>query len=196
MSVFFLTCLALGGAVLVIQLLLGVMGFDHGHGHDLGDAAHAKDALHAHHHEGAQGLNLLSARALSAGVAFFGVGGLAGLATGWGWVVGVVLGLVTGLTAAVGVAAAMRSMLQMESDGTVSIHGAVGTTGTVYLSIPGGEGAGKIHLNLQNRMVELQATSEKALPTGASVLVVDVVGPDTVSVVPNPISDEVRNVVS
>src|SRR5688572_26352811 len=98
MSIFFVTCLALGGAVLVIQLLLGVMGLDHGHGADLGDAAEAKDALHVHY-DAAQGLNLLSARALSAGVAFFGVGGLAGLATGWGWVVGVVLGLVTGFLA-------------------------------------------------------------------------------------------------
>ena len=74
---------------------------------------------------------------------------------------------------------------------------ATGSTGTVYLAIPGErKGAGKVLLTLQNRTVEYQAvTSRGALPTGAPILVVDVVGPDTVDVVPDPITKELSNAV-
>ena len=73
---------------------------------------------------------------------------------------------------------------------------AVGTTGTVYLSIPGHRtGSGKVHITVQNRLVEVQAvTAEDALPTGSPILVVDVQGNDTVVVVRNPILlNEVSN---
>jgi hypothetical protein len=91
----------------------------------------------------------------------------------------------------IGVATAMRAMLKLEDDGTVHIEGAIGLSGDVYLSIPPARrGVGKVHVVLQNRLVELQAvtTHTDALPTGARVLVVDVVGPDTVDVVPDPVA--------
>jgi hypothetical protein len=93
---------------------------------------------------------------------------------------------------------AMRAMLRLEDDGTVQVDGAVGLSGDVYLTVPPvRSGVGKIHLVLQNRLVELQAvtTHSDALPTGARILVVDVVGPDTVDVVPDPaiLSSEVSH---
>jgi hypothetical protein len=174
---FFLVCALLGGALLVVQVLLGMLGVvDHPGDFD----AHA-------HVEGADGLNLLGVRALSAGLTFFGIGGLAGYALGLGPAAALPLAAVLGVGAAAGVAALMRALLRMESDGTVRIERAVGEAGTVYLSIPGGRaGPGKVHLTLQNRLVELQALSTHPLPTGAAVVVVDVVGPDTVEVVPTP----------
>ncbi len=189
MTTFFLTCAILGGAILLLQMLLGFVGGDGHEAHDGGHDAHlAKEGLTG-------GLNLLSVRALSAGLTFFGVGGLAGLKTGFGLFAAFPLGLIFGAIAAVAVAAAMRAMLRLETDGTLQIHGAVGTSGTVYLTIPGERGGvGKIHLTLQNRIVELQAvTSQRTLPTGSRVLVIDVVGPDTVDVVPDPIMLEVPN---
>ena len=191
MTTFFLTCAILGGAILLLQMVLGFIGFGDGDGdvHDGGHDAHfAKEGLSG-------GLNLLSVRALSAGLTFFGVGGLAGLKTGFGLFAAFPLGLIAGSIAAVVVAAVMRSMLRLETDGTLQIHGAVGTSGTVYLTVPGERsGVGKIHLTLQNRIVELQAvTSQRTLPTGSRVLVIDVVGPDTVDVVPDPIMLEVPN---
>jgi hypothetical protein len=191
MQTFFLTCAILGGGILVVQLVLGLLGIVH-------------DGIDVHHdaHDGAtdtasEGLNLLSVRALSAGVGFFGVGGMAGLASPFGLLLAIPLGIVLGLAAMVGTALITRWMLTMEDDGSVSIHGAVGTTGTVYLTIPAERsGAGKVLLTLQNRTVEYQAvTSQGPLPTGASILVVDVVGPDTVDVVPDPITKELSNVV-
>jgi len=191
MQTFFLTCAILGGGILVVQLVLGLLGIVH-------------DGIDVHHdaHDGAtdtasEGLNLLSVRALSAGVGFFGVGGMAGMASPFGLLAAIPLGIVLGLAAMVGTALVTRWMLTMEDDGSVSIHGAVGTTGTVYLTIPGErKGTGKVLITLQNRTVEYQAvTSQGPLPTGASTLVVDVVGPDTVDVVPDPITKELSNAV-
>lgn len=181
MSAFFLTCALLGGGLLVVQLVLGAVG-----------AGHHDSAHDLHHGNGAahDGLNLLSFRALSAGLAFFGVGGLAGLATPFGLLAALPLAIVFGAVAMLGVAVALRSMLRLEDDGTVQVDGAVGLSGDVYLTVPPvRSGVGKIHLVLQNRLVELQAvtTHTDALPTGARILVVDVVGPDTVDVVPDPV---------
>ena len=191
MQTFFLTCAILGGSILIVQLVLGMFGVVH-------DGLEGHDGVHVDQHEGAgAGLNLLSVRALSAGLGFFGIGGLAGLSTGLGLLAALPFGIGLGLAAMVGTALITRWMLTLEDDGSVSIHGAVGSTGTVYLSIPGGRtGAGKVLLTLQNRTVEYQAiTPQEALPTGAAVLVVDVVGPDTVEVVPDPITKELSNAV-
>ena len=191
MQTFFLTCAILGGGILIVQLVLGLLGVVH---HDL-DGHHE---THAGHHDSAtEGLNLLSVRALSAGLGFFGVGGMAGMSTGLGLVAALPLGIALGLAAMIGTAMITRWMMKLEDDGSVSIDGAVGSTGTVYLAIPGErKGAGKVVLTLQNRTVEYQAvTSLAALPTGASILVVDVVGPDTVDVVPDPITKELSNAV-
>ncbi|MFN2565343.1 MAG: hypothetical protein ABR499_10085, partial [Gemmatimonadaceae bacterium] len=125
----------------------------------------------------------------TAALAFFGVGGLAGLATPFGVAVAIPLALVFGGAAMLAVAAAMRAMLKLEDDGTVHIEGAIGLSGDVYLSIPAARrGVGKVHVVLQNRLVELQAvtTHADALPTGARILVIDVVDADTVDVVPDP----------
>ena len=182
MATFFLTCAALGGAILVLQLALGLLGLCHG---DLPDAHHGDGAA-------SEGLALRSIRALSAGLAFFGLGGLAGMRLGFGWPVGLLAGVGAGAIAALGTAVLMRWFLRFESDGTVSIERAIGSTATVYLAIPGGRhGPGKVHLMLQNRTVECPAvTPDAAIPTGASVLVVDVEGSDTVVVVSNPLPNE------
>ncbi len=186
MTTFFLTCAALGGGILIVQLLLGMLGVIDGMDHD--DAGHGA-------HEASEGLNLLSVRALSAGLGFFGVGGLLGLTTGLGLLAAIPFGLVLGIAATVGTAMITRWMLTLEDDGSVAIDGAVGLSGTVYLAIPGERsGTGKVLLNLQNRTVEYQAvTSAGPLPTGASILVVDVVGPDTVDVVPDPTMKELSH---
>jgi hypothetical protein len=191
MQTFFLTCAILGGGILIVQLVLGMLGFVH-------DGFDGHEEVHVDQTDGASaGLNLLSVRALSAGLGFFGVGGLAGLSTGLGLLAAIPLGIVLGLAAMIATAMVTRWMLTLEDDGSVSIHGAVGSTGTVYLTIPGErQGTGKVLLTLQNRTVEYQAvTSRGALPTGASILVVDVVGPDTVDVVPDPITKELSNAV-
>ena len=184
MTTLFLWCAIVGGVVLVFQLVAGLVGLEHGTAHD------------THHGDGAsEGLNLLSIRSLAAGIAFFGIAGMSTM--GLGAILASVAGLVVGVAAMVGVAAIIKTFGRLERDATLSLGSAVGTTGTVYLSIPGRRsGVGKVHLTVQNRLVEcLAVTAEDPLPTGSSVLVVDLEGNDTVVVVRNPILlNEVSNV--
>jgi len=62
----------------------------------------------------------------------------------------------------------------------------VGLTGRVYLRIPGGKaGRGKVtlQLQLQGRTLECKALTDGAeLPTGATVRVVEVTGPNLIMV--------------
>jgi hypothetical protein len=177
-STLFLVCAILGGTVLVLQFLLGLVGL----GMDSMELE-SKDLA-----SGSDVLKLLSARAIAAGFAFFGIGGLLGLSIGFdGWVA-LPVALATGSCAAAGTALLMRMLTRLEDDGTVRIERALGESGTVYLRIPGqNAGAGKVLLTLQGRTVECRAvTSLDELPTGAPVIVVDVIGPDTVEVAPAP----------
>ena len=185
MLALFLFSLVLGGSVLLLQLVLGAGGLSH----DAPDGAHGGFG-HAHHggHEHASGLHLFSVRTLAAAVAFFGGAGWVSLRAGLPGAVALVVAAVVGAGALVGTAFLMRSMLRFEYDGTARIEGAVGLPARVYLAVPGNRrGLGKVQLTLQNRTVEYQAVSaHDDLPTGADVIVVDVVGPDTVEVVPTP----------
>lgn len=177
MTTFFLVCAITGGAALVLQLVAGIAGF-------------ASDAADADLSGAEQGLNLLSVRALSAGLAFLGVGGLLGMSTPLGAVLAWPLGIAAGAAAMAGVAWITRSMLRLEDDGTVRLEGALGMSATVYLGIPAEhQGRGKIHLTLQNRTVEVDAVTRHGspIPTGARVMVVDLVAPSTVEVVPDPV---------
>ena len=176
MTTLFLWCAILGSTVLVFQLVAGFIGLEHGHAHDghFGDGA-------------SEGLNLLSVRSIAAGIAFFGLVGL--MAASLGTALAFVSAIVGGTVAMVAVAALIKTFGRLERDATLSLSSAVGTTGSVYLSIPARrEGAGKVHLTVQNRLVELRAvTDEDDLATGTGILVVDVDGTDTVVVVRNPI---------
>ena len=171
----FLVCAIAGGAILLLQFLLGLVGMDHGDlfGVDLSDL-HTSDAL-----------ELLSVRSIGAGLAFFGLIGL--LVLSWGGAAWMALpaGIAAGVTTAGVLALAQRQMRKLERDGTLRMEKAIGEAATVYLSIPGQlAGSGKVHLQLQGRIVELEAVSQHPLPTGAAVVVVDLVGPDTVEVAP------------
>jgi hypothetical protein len=179
-SAFFLACAVLGGGVLLLQLIASLTGLGHDAGHDLHGV-----------HLAEEGLNLFSVRAVSAGIAFFGVGGLAGMSTPFRALLAIPLGLAFGAVATFGMAYATRAILRLEDDGTVRAENAIGTSANVYLTIPPARGGrGKIHVQVQNRLVEYQAITShgESLPTGARVLVVDVVDSDTLDVVPDPIT--------
>jgi membrane protein implicated in regulation of membrane protease activity len=183
MSTVFLLSAAIGGGVLVLQLLLSMVGMaDHDFGGD-------------HHGEVGDTLDLLSVRSLSAGLAFFGLGGMGAQALGFPFLLALPVGLVAGGAAAALVGQAMRLMLRMEEDNSLDMAHAIGAEGSVYLRIPGGRAApGKVHVTVQGQMVELQAVSEQPLETGAQVMVIEVLGSDTVDVVPSPVLGGVADV--
>lgn len=185
MQSWFLASLTVGGLLVVLQFGMGLLGLDDGAGVELDAEADVELDGGA---GGAEGLHLLSVRTLSAGLAFFGIAGMASLSAGAPRWLALAAASATGIAAAVAVAAATRAMLRLQSDGTVRIAGAVGTAGTVYLRIPARRaGEGKVTLTVQGRTVEFRAvTDEDELPTGSRVIVVDVAGPATVEVAREP----------
>lgn len=166
--------------LLLAQLVLVAVGASHG---DFGD-----------HHPASDGLHLLSVRALSAGAAFFGVGGLAARSLGWNTLLALLLAVILGATSMLSVAWIMRSMLKLQRDATVRIHDAIGQPATVYVPIPSGmSGVGKVTVSLNGRTVEYQAVTPdgERLSTGSAVIVVDVRDDDILEVVPFPSVDGV-----
>ena len=182
----FLCCAAAGGAFLVLQFLLGVLGISH-HRHHGGHRLHHGRAGGRHGGRIGRarwGSYLTNLQSIAAAFAFFGLGGAAVLSSGAAVWSAVTVGAVAGVAAASGVAALLRSMTAFESDGTVPIDAAIGALGQVYVSIPARRaGRGKVHVTVRDRLVEYEATTNgDALASGVSVLVTDIDGIDALVV--------------
>jgi hypothetical protein len=193
METIFLLCAVVGGTVLVCQFVMTLSGLGDGHGdfdaggHDFG--GHGHDAGHHgdHDHHGSTWLfGVITFRTMVAALAFFGLAGRAAQSAGFEPIPTFLIALGAGVAAMYGVHFLMKGLHKLRSDGTIQIDRALGEQATVYLTIPAANsGCGKIHINLQNRLVEFQAsTPHDKLPTGARVVVTRVVGPDTVEVQP------------
>jgi hypothetical protein len=204
----YLVCAILGGTVFAGQFVLSLLGLagDHEFSGDSGgdhfDAGgdHADGGGHeagsdAHHggtadHEAAHSwfIRMLSIRTVVAGLTFFGLGGLAANASGTRPIGSLAIAAACGFAALYLVGWSMRTLMRLRSDGTVHVENAIGQPAVVYLTIPGHRaGKGKITVTVQNRTMEYEAETEhETLPTGATVQVVAVAGPETVEVVPAP----------
>ena len=185
-------------------------------GHDFGADVHVDAAgadLHAeggdvHGHVGGAGVHpghetlghgstwlfsMISFRTVVAAMAFFGLTGLAADAAELPIGTTLLLAVAVGLAALYGTYWMVQLLGRLRSEGTVRLENALGRHGTVYLRIPGERsGVGKIQLNLQNRTMEyLAMTPGPELPTGAKVVVVQLVTPDTLEV--QPVSESERS---
>jgi hypothetical protein len=193
METVYMICAAIGGTMIVCQFLvtlLGLGGHHDGGGHDGGghDMAGGHDAAGHHHGEHSTEpnwfFNLLTFRTLTAAFAFFGLTGLACIRLEMEPIPGLAVALGAGAVALFVVAWLMRLLTRLNVDGTIRIESALGSRGTVYLSVPGAKsGVGKVHVNVLNRTIEYNAvTSQDQLPTGAKIVVVNVVSADTVEI--------------
>ncbi len=198
MTTIFLFCAVVGGTVLACQMVLTLVGMGH---HDM-DVSHIPDDLSAdgvhdtgisdihhdvHDHGSTWLFGVISFRTLVAAFTFFGLTGMAAqsaqLALPWQ----LLIAIFAGVGAMYGVHWIMQTFYRLGEDGTGRITRAVGQQGTVYVSIPGGKaGSGKIQLNVQNRLVEYEAvtSADEKLPAGAKVVVVGVMGSNTLVVEP------------
>lgn len=167
MQIFYLTFLALGALVLVLQLLGGLVGSAAEIDIDAGD-----------------GLDLFTTRALSTAAAAFGATGLGLMQWGIGGWLALPIASAVGFAGAAAIAFAMRALHRLQQDKSFNIAMTLGAPARVSLSIPGERsGEGKIHVHAHNRFLELNAvTAEEAMPTGTDVFVVDSVSADTVLV--------------
>jgi len=165
--------------VMIIQALLLLLGI----GGDSGDVD--VDDISDIDAEASEGLSLISVRGI---VAFFSVGGWAGLVCDTGElpvVISVLIATAAGLAAMIGVALLFKSIMKLQSNGNIVIANAVGKTATVYIPIPPRkEGRGKVTVLVQNRFVELEAMTEdeRCLETNETVTICAVADTGTVIV--------------
>ncbi len=204
MNTLFIICASFGGTVLVLQFLMTALGLgghglgidmphDVGHSFDTGDhdlSGDAHDAGPADHSDGhsAHGSSrlfaVISFRTVIAAFAFFGLAGLAAQSADASDTNALGIAVAAGLAAMYGVYALMRSLASLRCEGTIRIQSAVGRQASVYLPIPAHDsGCGKIQINLQNRTMEYSAhTPGEAIPSGATVVVTEIINSDTVRV--------------
>ncbi|MGE0757421.1 MAG: NfeD family protein [Pirellulaceae bacterium] len=189
-----------GGTVLICQFVLTLvgMGGDHAEmgGHAGGEVGGAfadgssdfasPDGHDAGGHHGSTWLfGVITFRTLVAATAFFGLCGLVADSLQQPPVLQFIVALAGGAVAMYTVHYILKLFGRFSEDGTVRIRRAIGEEGTVYLSIPPlRSGIGKIHLNVQHRLMEYPAVTagDEKLPTGTKVVVTGVTGSDTLEV--------------
>lgn len=201
MTTLFVVCAAVGGAVVLMQFLLTMIGLG-GEALDF-DLPDGVDAdldvdldLDVDHASGTHVFSVLSLRTITAALAFFGLGGLGGQSLDWGVAPTIVFASICAVGALYAVFWLMQSLRRFNADGTARIRRAVGRHGTVYTTIPEHlSGIGKIQLSIQNRTMEyLAQTSGQQLRPGAKIVVTEIVTPDTVVVEPVYEEEKVEHV--
>jgi hypothetical protein len=183
MDTLFFVCAMAGGAFLIVQFALMILGLSDG---DVDLDAGADVDFDAGHGD-SWFVGVLSIRTITAAVTAFGLAGWAARGSEIGMVPSLVVAIVAGMGAMYAVYWLFRSVMKLEHDGTVHIENAVGKHGTVYVPIPAAHaGSGKIQMKLQDRVKEYQAVTPgtDALPTGAKIVVTSVVSSDTLEVEP------------
>jgi membrane protein implicated in regulation of membrane protease activity len=147
-----------GGLILVLRLILMVAGLDH-HGTDL-------------HMDSDAGFQALSIQGISA---FFTMFGVVGYMLHHNAALGLILSMAGAVTAGVFamwlIGKVFSAMLRLQSSGTVSVFAAVGSEGSVYLTV--GKEGGRVQINFANRLREFEAISAdgSTLPTGTAIRV-------------------------
>jgi hypothetical protein len=182
MGVYFI-CAVFGGTLMVLQFFLMMLGF--GGGDDGGDFGDDGDTGNATGHASpADIFKIVSLRTIIAGIAFFGLGGLASLTGGLSKPVSVIIAALSGVAAIYGVYYLYWSASRLKEDGSLSEKTLVGATGSVYVRIPQAKsGSGKVLVSQQGRTVEYEAITEGAeLKTSTPIVVVRIVSSTTVEV--------------
>lgn len=156
--------LVLGIAGLVLLTLSLVAG-------DLLDGA--LDALEA---------DWISSAVIGGFISAFGFGGAAADGAGLPWPVAVAIGGGAGLVVGSFAWWLTRLVKDGPSDGTVSIADSVGKVGQVLTDIPG-DGFGVVRIPIGGHTLQVNARSDRPIPTGAEVDVTGVLSPTAVTVV-------------
>jgi membrane protein implicated in regulation of membrane protease activity len=164
-------------AVLAIQVLLAlVFGMDDGAdagGMDVGD------------HD--SGMGIFSIRGVTAFFTGFGWTGVICTKQGLGLPLTLLLALMVGGSLMVAIYLMMRSLIRLQSSGTLDYGNAVGQMGTVYLTIPPVQrSGGQVETMIQGRLVTAEALQKGRAPLqpGTKVKVVERIGSTTLIVEP------------
>ena len=179
MHLVYLISAIVGGALLLLQIVLSLFGADH----DV-DAGHLDVGHLEVEHDGSGGAGGLSFRAVVAFLAFFGITGLACLHAGLTGGVTLLIAFAAGSLSFWLTGLALVQFARLRSSGTVDVKNAVGVEGKVYLTIPSAKsGEGAVTIPIQGRTMQYRAiTSGSELKTGALCRVRAVHAQDTLEV--------------
>ncbi len=187
----FFACVAIPATLLlIIQTVLMFIGigseFDGGDDLSLGDSASDADVPDIDaDFDGMGSLHIFTIRGI---IAFFVVFGWLGYALGAAGVslwITIPVAVLGGAVMMVVLALLLRSVMKLRSGGNLDNKNALGTAGTVYLTVPPARsGVGKINVLLQGSYVERDAVTdeEEAIPTGAEIVVTGISGQTTLVV--------------
>lgn len=169
---------ALGGvalAVLLMQMVLTVLGFDSHHG----------DVDSGGQHD--SGLGIVSIRTVAAFFVGFGWTGAIMLNKGFSTVAAIAGGTAVGALFLLLTYFLIWNLLRLQSSGNLEYKNAIGAVGTVYTTIPAAEsGGGQVEVLIQGRlaMAEAYTKANHDLKPGTKARVVDLVGETTLMVEP------------
>lgn len=151
----FLISGTVGGIILLFRMVLMTIGLDHPVDVHDGDGGGALTL---------QGISSFLAMFGAVGYTLFHGGVLAGA-------VAIVAAVASGGFAMWLMHKIFQSMLRLQSSGTVNLFAAIGSEGTVYLTV--GKDGGRVQIDFANRLREFEAISADgaAIPTGTSIRV-------------------------
>lgn len=132
------------------------------------------------------GFTLFSVRSIIAFFTFFGWAGVLTLNSGGSTLMAVIAASISGFAAMSIVGYMLYLASKLTESATVDMGNALYQNGEVYLSIPERKsGQGKIHINIQGSLRELEAITEgEALPNGAKIRVVEILDDNLLLVEP------------
>ena len=170
LEIFFLLCALVGGFFVMVKL---IMQFALG-GHDA-DAGHDMD-FDPQHVDSDVGFRMLSLHGLSSFLMMFGLVGLAlSRQSKAGYLVSIGGAVAAGLLTVWIIGNLFKGATRLQSSGTLDTEGAVGSSGTVYLTIPK-QGTGRVSISYKQRLREFDATSNSGeeIPSRTPIRVVGV----------------------
>ena len=182
-----------GGTIMLVQVALTLLGLDDGDGHgdigahhiDGGDGDVDAGGALSHGDAGSHLFDVLSFRSLVGAATFFGLAGKAALSAGMSDFASVAMATLAGVAALYGVYWIMRQIYRLQTSGNEDIRNAIGKRAHVIVAIPAARsGAGKVHIRMQNRLIEYRAVTGdgESLRSGTEVAVLDCIGSDTLEV--------------
>ena len=121
---------------------------------------------------------VFSTRSIIAFFTFFGWTGVLSINAGASLMTTLIASSISGSLAMILVGVLMWQFSKLTQEGNIDINDALFQTGEVYLRIPAKDkGPGKVHINIQGSLKEVDAITEaaEAIPTGAFIKVVEVV---------------------
>lgn len=168
------------GMVTLVLAVLTIFGLGN---HDADFSGHDGDAGGGH----GDGSSLLSVKPITGFFLGFGWGGGIALDHGFSITTSALIALATGGVMMVGLAALIRAIYSLRTDGTRKINDAIGAIGTVYVTLPPSRAAGgQINVTVSGRLETMPALNAalRAIPSGEKVKVVGVVDAGTLLVEP------------